>query len=105
MNRDNSHTFGHFDDANRQYVITDPLTPKPWTNYLGNGRLSAFVTQNSGGMLWHIAPQTRRVSRYHYIPAPGDQPGFYIYVKDRRTGKVWNPHFTPTCAPLDSFEC
>ena len=24
------------DDANREYVITDPKTPWPWINYLGN---------------------------------------------------------------------
>ena len=29
-------TFGHFDDASREYVITDPMTPWPWINYLGN---------------------------------------------------------------------
>ena len=28
--------YGHFDDANREYVITDPKTPWPWINYLGN---------------------------------------------------------------------
>ena len=29
-------TFGHFDDEHREYVITDPATPFPWINYLGN---------------------------------------------------------------------
>jgi cellobiose phosphorylase len=29
-------TFGYFDDKNREYVITDPATPFPWINYLGN---------------------------------------------------------------------
>ena len=28
--------YGHFDDANREYVITNPKTPYPWINYLGN---------------------------------------------------------------------
>ncbi len=28
--------YGHFDDDNREYVITDPQTPWPWINYLGN---------------------------------------------------------------------
>ena len=28
--------YGHFDDTNREYVITDPATPFPWINYLGN---------------------------------------------------------------------
>ena len=28
--------YGHFDDAKREYVITNPQTPFPWINYLGN---------------------------------------------------------------------
>ena len=28
--------YGHFDDAQREYVITNPATPFPWINYLGN---------------------------------------------------------------------
>ena len=27
--------FGHFDDQNKEYVITSPRTPLPWINYLG----------------------------------------------------------------------
>lgn len=98
-------SYGHFDDAARAYIITDPLTPRPWINYLGNRRLTAFISQNAGGLLWYLEPQSRRITRYHYIPAPGDRPGFYVYVKDKRTGTTWNPHFAPTNTPLDRFEC
>ncbi|MCK7538312.1 MAG: hypothetical protein MZV63_48850 [Marinilabiliales bacterium] len=31
--------YGHFDDARREYVITQYKTPYPWINYLGNKRL------------------------------------------------------------------
>lgn len=98
-------SYGHFDDARRAYVITDPLTPTPWINYLTNKRLSAFISQNAGGLVWHMEPLTRRISRYHYIPAPADRPGFYLYIKDKTTGELWNPHFAPTCNILDKFEC
>ena len=27
--------YGHFDLENKEYVITDPATPAPWANYLG----------------------------------------------------------------------
>ena len=33
--------FGHFDDAQREYVITRPDTPLPWINYLGSRIISA----------------------------------------------------------------
>jgi cellobiose phosphorylase len=97
--------YGYFDDPARTFVITDPVTPRPWINYLSNRRLSAFISQNAGGLLWHWEPLTRRITRYHYIPAPADRPGFYLYVRDARTGTVWNPHFAPTCIPLDDYTC
>ena len=98
-------TYGHFDDAAREFVVTDPLTPRPWTNYLGNRRLQAFISQCAGGLMWYLEPESRRLTRYHYVAAPEDRPGFYVYVKDRRTGVVWNPHFAPTGTRLDSYEC
>jgi cellobiose phosphorylase len=97
--------YGQFNDPRREFIITDPLPPRPWINYLGNRRLTAFISQNAGGMLWHVEPQCRRVSRYHYIAPPKDRPGFYIYLRDRSTGELWNPHFAPTCTGLDAFEC
>ncbi len=100
-----SSNYGYFDDAHGEYVITDPLTPMPWINYLGNTRLSAFISQQAGGLAWHVEPQQRRLTRYHFLPAPGDRPGFYVYVRDEERGTLWNPHFAPTCRPLESFEC
>lgn len=96
-------SFGYFDDVAREFVVTDPLTPAPWINYLGNTRLSAFISQQAGGLAWHIEPQQRRLTRYHWLPAPGDRPGFYVYVRDGAT--LWNPHFAPTGQPLDRYEC
>jgi cellobiose phosphorylase len=94
---------GHF--SQNAYCVTEPMTPRPWINYLGNRRLRAFVSQNAGGLLWYREPYSKRITRYHYTAAPGDRPGFYLYVRDRKTGEVWNPHFAPTCTTLDAFLC
>ncbi|MCL1856991.1 MAG: hypothetical protein FWF84_05060 [Kiritimatiellaeota bacterium] len=96
--------YGHFDDGAREFVITDPLTPSPWINYLSNTRLTAFISQQAGGVLWYREPQQRRITRYYTLPAPGDRPGFYLYVRDEGTGTLWNPHYAPTCTKLDFFE-
>ncbi len=98
-------SYGHFDDAHRSFIVTDPAPPRPWTNYLTNRRLSAFISHQAGGKVWYKEPLTRRISRYHYIPAPVDRPGFYIYVHDLTHDTLWNPHFAPTCTPLDHYEC
>ncbi len=98
--------FGSFNDENNSFDITKPSTPKPWTNYLGNRSLKAFISQNAGGMLWRNDSLTQRITRYHHtIVPPGDRPGFYVYIKNKRTGSLWNPHFAPACTPLDSFSC
>ena len=97
--------YGHFDDASRTYVVTNLLTPKPWINYLGNGRLQAFISQNAGGLMWYLEPESRRLTRYHYLAGPADRPGFYLYVKDHRSGSIWNPHFAPAGVALDHYEC
>jgi cellobiose phosphorylase len=95
----------HFDDDNRSFVLNEHTLPNPWINYLGNRRLSAFISHNAGGVLWLLEPYSRRITRYHYTAAPGDRPGFYIYIRDRKTGNIWNPHFAPCCTELDSFQC
>ena len=41
--------YGHFDDANREYVITDPQTPWPWINYLGNEDFFSLISNTAGG--------------------------------------------------------
>ena len=95
--------YGHFDDARNAYTITEPVTPRPWINYLGNRRLRAFVSHNAGGLLWYKEPYSRRITRYHYTAAPGDRPGFYLYVRDRRTGQVWNCLLYTSPSPRDGL--
>ena len=41
--------FGHFDDENREYVITRPDTPYPWINYLGNDDFFSLISNTAGG--------------------------------------------------------
>lgn len=94
-----------FDDPHRGITLNHPNLPRPWINYLGNAGLRAFISQQGGGLLWLLEPYTRRISRYHYTAAPGDQPGFYVYVLDHDSGALWNPHFAPTCYALDAYRC
>ncbi len=37
--------YGYFDDAAREYVITDPATPVKWINYIGTLAFGGFVDQ------------------------------------------------------------
>ncbi len=40
--------YGHFDDARREYVITQPDTPLPWINYLAAKVISASFRIRQG---------------------------------------------------------
>ena len=81
--------YGHFDDDNREYVITDPQTPWPWINYLGNEDFFSLISNTAGGYSFYKDAKFRRITRYRYNGVPMDNGGRYFYIKDGDT--VWNP--------------
>ena len=52
--------YGHFDDKNREYVITDPKTPWPWINYLGNEDFFSLISNTAGGYSFYKDAKFRR---------------------------------------------
>ena len=96
-------TFGHFDDANREYVITDPKTPWPWINYLGNEDFFSLISNTAGGYSFYKDAKFRRITRYRYNNVPMDNGGRYFYINDN--GSVWSPGWKPCKTPLDFYEC
>ncbi len=95
--------YGHFDDAAREYVITDPRTPWPWINYLGNKDFFSLISNTAGGYSFYRDAKFRRITRYRYNGVPMDAGGRYFYIKDGDT--VWNPGWKPTKTVLDAYEC
>ena len=72
--------YGHFDDANREYVITNPRTPFPWINYLGNEDFFGLISNTGGGYNFYKDAKFRRITRYRYNSVPMDSVGRYFYV-------------------------
>ena len=95
--------YGHFDDAKREYVITDPQTPWPWINYLGNEDFFSLISNTAGGYSFYKDAKFRRLTRYRYNGVPMDNGGRYFYICDGDT--VWNPGWKPCKTPLDFYEC
>lgn len=95
--------FGHFDDKNREYVITNPQTPYPWINYLGNEDFFSLISNTAGGYAFYKDAKFRRITRYRYNNVPTDAGGRYFYIKDGDT--VWSPGWKPMKTPLDKYEC
>ena len=96
-------SYGHFDDKRREYVITDPQTPWPWINYLGNEDFFGLISNTAGGYDFYKDAKFRRITRYRYNGVPMDDGGRYFYIKDGDT--IWNPGWKPCKTPLDTYEC
>ncbi|HPJ14792.1 MAG TPA: glycosyl transferase [Spirochaetota bacterium] len=95
--------FGHFDDASREYVITNPKTPWPWINYLGNEDFFSLISNTAGGYSFYKDAKFRRITRYRYNSVPMDNGGRYFYINDN--GTVWSPSWKPCKTDLDKYEC
>ncbi len=95
--------FGHFDDSQKEYVITTPKTPYPWINYLGNENFFGLVSHQGGGYCFYRDARLRRLTRYRYNNVPTDSGGRYFYINEG--GDAWTPTFMPMKKPLDFFEC
>ena len=89
--------YGHFDDQHREYVITDPQTPWPWINYLGNEDFFSLISNTAGGYSFYKDAKFRRLTRYRYNGVPMDNGGRYFYIKTSPNSSVANGGFAPLC--------
>ena len=99
--------YGYFDDKAREYVITRPDTPRPWSNYLGSLDYGAIITNNAGCYSFYRSALSSRFLRLRSNSVPMDQPGRYFYLRDRETGDYWSSSWQPVGKSLDRYrsEC
>lgn len=67
--------YGHFDDKNREYVITTPETPYPWINYLGTEDFFSLISNTAGGYAFTRMPNSGAspvTGTTMFPPMPGD---------------------------------
>ncbi len=95
--------FGNFDDKQREYVITNPKTPWPWINYLGNDDFFSLISNTGGGYSFFKDPRFRRITRFRYNNVPVDDNGKYFYINDGEN--IWSPGWKPVKTTLDNYEC
>ncbi len=97
--------YGHFDDVEREYVITRPDTPLPWINYLGSEEYFGIISNTAGGYSFYRDARLRRLTRYRYNNAPLDLGGRYVYLRDDASGDYWSPSWQPTQHDLEDYSC
>ena len=96
--------YGHFSEDGREYVITDPRTPRPWVNVVANPRAGFVVSQTGSGFSFLGNSQLAVVTRWQQDLVE-DVSGKFLYVKDVESGEIWSLSPAPVWAACDSFAC
>ena len=98
--------YGYFTDDHREFVITDPRTPRPWFNYMWNPKYAGLISHTSGGFSFFETPRDNRLTRMRYNCLPWDRPGRYVLIKDAETQEYWSLSWAPTIDKnYDKYEC
>jgi N,N'-diacetylchitobiose phosphorylase len=95
--------YGYFDDAAKEYVITRPDTPRPWSNYLGSIEYGAIITNNAGGYGFYRSALNGRFLRLRSNAVPMDQPGRYFYLRDNESRVYWSSSWQPVGKLLTKY--
>ncbi|MBI2609396.1 MAG: hypothetical protein HYW47_07360 [Deltaproteobacteria bacterium] len=94
-------SIGYFDKDGKEYVITQPNTPRPWYHYLSNHVYHAILSHTGGGYSYYKDCKLHRI--LNYIDQRSDRPGRYIYIRENETKDFWTPQWQPLCKDLDSW--
>ncbi len=93
--------YGYFDNQKREYVIDRLDLPTSWTNYLGVEDFAAVINHTAGGYSFYKSPEYHRISRFRANSIPADRPGYYIYIRDNRTGDYFSISWQPVAKSFD----
>jgi len=98
--------YGYFDEKGKEFVITEPRTPRPWFNYMWNEHYGGLISHTGGGFSFLDCPRDNRINRMRYNSLPWDRPGRYVIVKDVKSGDYWSLSWAPTIEiKYDKYEC
>ncbi len=95
--------YGYFTEDGREYVITNPRTPRPWSNIISNGDYSFMVSQAGGGASWRGNAGQNRITRL-FQDVIKDSWGKFVYLRDRSSGQYWSAAWKPVMAEFEHYE-
>lgn len=96
--------YGRFVEDGRAYEITEPNTPRPWTNVVSNGRYGFVVSQHGAGFSWLDHCQLNVLTQWR-MDHIRDEHGRFIYLSDLDSEDVWSVTPHPCRAAFDSYRC
>ena len=80
--------YGHFSEDGLEFIITIPVLPRPWINYLTNARYCAVISQCAGGYSFYRDCRTDRILRWLPESWHFDRPGRYLYIAEGKPSTV-----------------
>jgi cellobiose phosphorylase len=96
--------YGHFSPDGREYIITDPRTPRPWSNIIANPRMGLAVSQAGSGFTWIDNSQLAVITRWDQ-ELNRDTSGKFLYLRDAESGSCGSLSPAPMWPEFDAFEC
>lgn len=98
---------GYFDDAHKEYIITDPHTPTKWINYIGTLAFGGYIDHTGGAQICKQDPSLNRITKYITQMPQSEFKGetLYIRVKSEEGYRIFSPFYVPCLAPFENFEC
>jgi cellobiose phosphorylase len=94
--------YGYFSEDGREYVITTPLTPRPWGNIISNGDYGLMISQNGSGYSWRGNAGQNRITR-SFQDLIKDNWGKYFYIRDLKRNTYWSATYKPSMRPYNFY--
>ncbi len=95
--------YGHFSDNGKEYIIRRWDTPKPWVNYLTNGRFHSMISHIGSGHSYYLDFELNPITFRGNQQLLEAVPGKFLYLRDNETDEVWNANVAP-CMKSEHFE-
>ena len=97
--------FGEYRQGNEYRIVKTEL-PRPMLNYIWNARILSGINHLGGG----VGAYGARAQSYIDPDGKGRcsvirDGNRYFYIKDKSTGKTFNPGWYPCKTPVEDFEC
>lgn len=96
--------YGRFSADGREFIITNPHTPRPWSNVIANPRMGLAVSQTGSGFSWVDNSQLAVLTRWEQDFAR-DASGKFLYIRDADNNDLWSLAPAPVFAAYDGYAC
>jgi cellobiose phosphorylase len=87
--------YGKFSPDGKEFIISRFDTPKPWVNYLTNGKFTSIISQVGSGHCFYLDSEYHPVTRRTGTELIEAVPGKCLFLRDNKNGEIWNPNVAP----------